>query len=118
MNNQIEMNLDEILEASPLLRQPPSGALSNQEKFLQFHELNPWVYVALVALTRSKTRQGYCVSIQWMVEELRYTYKRQTVDPNSNFRMAAHYASRYARLIMAQEPDLEGVFRLALIEVA
>ena len=38
--------------------------------------------------------------------------RRATTDEHSGFKLNNNYRSRYARLIMEQEADLEGVFQI------
>lgn len=44
-------------------------------------------------------------------EVMRWQMFLATKDP-SGFKLNDHYTSRYARLIMKQEPDLDGLFEL------
>ncbi len=85
-------------------------ALSIQEKFEQFHQLNPWVYRAFVKLAREDKKLGYRTSIKSLFEIVRYKYRRHTRDSNADFRINNNYHSRYARRIMECTPDLAGVF--------
>lgn len=80
--------------------------------FRTFHESNPEVYRELVALTRELVALGHRrVGIGMLFEVVRWRRHFQTVDV-SGFKMNNNYRSRYARLIMEQEPDLAGVFEL------
>jgi len=80
--------------------------------FEAFHTANPWVYDALVTLARDMVqRDGHrTVGMKMLFEVLRWQYTRQTVDPASEFKLNNNYTSRYARHIMENEPDLDGVF--------
>lgn len=82
----------------------PQGSI--EANFLAFHEANPWVYDALVRLALDMDRRPIGIGMLW--EVLRWQHLRATTgDP---FKLNNNYRSRYARLIMEQEPDLEGVF--------
>lgn len=86
---------------------------SIQERFQGFHEANPWVYRALVDLSRDLVARGrHKLGIGMLWEVLRWQYALRTVDPNSEFKLNDHYRSRYVRLIDNNEPDLRGRFEL------
>jgi hypothetical protein len=87
----------------------PAARGTIDARFESFHRLNPWVYDALVTLTRDLTRRGHDrIGIAMLFEVLRWQYLRTTVgDP---FKLNNDYRSRYSRLIMATEPDLADVF--------
>lgn len=82
-----------------------------QDRFEEFHRLNPWVYDRLVKLARELHGKGMKhLGINMLWEVLRWQYYQQTNDPNSRWHMNDHYPSRYARLIMTNETDLNGIF--------
>jgi hypothetical protein len=85
---------------------------TTQEAFEEFHAKNPHVYVALVRLTRVAVRNGRkVVGMQSCVERLRWDYFTQTTHHEDEFKINNNFASRYARLIMANEPDLAGIYK-------
>ena len=82
-------------------------------RFLSFHALNPRVYEELVRLAREATGHGHTkIGVRMIWEVMRWNLTIRTFDPFSDFKLNDHYHSRYARLIMIQEPDLFGVFEL------
>ena len=84
-------------------------AATIQERFQQFHRLNPWVYESLVELVRDYRRRGYpAIGIGHLVEILRWLRRGKTYDPAADFKLSNDYRSRYSRLIMEREPDLDG----------
>jgi len=84
-------------------------AATIQERFEQFHRLNPWVYDSLVELVRDYRRRGYpAIGIGHLVEILRWLRRGKTYDPAADFKLSNDYRSRYSRLIMEREPDLDG----------
>jgi hypothetical protein len=90
---------------------PTPGARSIEEAFLAFHKANPWVYAALVRLARELTNRGRTrIGIGMLFEVLRWQWYLRTTDANSDFKLNNNYRSRYARLIMASESDLDGAF--------
>lgn len=81
------------------------------EAFAEFHRANPWVYDTLVELARDLVNRGRKrVGIGMLFEVLRWHYQRNTTDPAADFKLNNNYRSRYARLIMAAEPDLRRAF--------
>ncbi len=82
-------------------------------QYLRFHKDNPEVYRKLVALARDLKARGHeTVGIGMLFEVIRWQTAMQTTDMNSEFKLNNSYRSRYARAIMALEPDLDGIFNL------
>lgn len=81
--------------------------------FRLFHYRNPNVYTELVALTRTAQLKGrQKIGIGMLFEVLRWNRMLITLDGESPFKLNNNYRSRYARLIMEQEPRLSGMFNL------
>lgn len=81
--------------------------------FQRFHAENPHVYERLKRLAfKLKVRgvERYGMKALW--EVLRYEEALETNAPASSFRLNNNYTASYARLLMAQEEDLEGFFEL------
>lgn len=97
------------LQLFPMV-QPETTGETIEEKFQAFHEANPHVYDNLVRLARWAARAGRKeLSMKLLFERLRWEYHVQT-DTGDGYRINNSYTSRYARLIMAQCPDLAGMF--------
>jgi hypothetical protein len=82
------------------------------EKFVDFHTKSPEVYDALVRLAREwvfYTRRNR-LGIKALFERARWEFALRTSDPD--FKLCNSYTAYYARLIMAREPDLVGLFEL------
>lgn len=95
----------------PALVRPVTEGLTIQESFLAFHEANPWVYRELVRMAREAVAAGrQRVGIKMLVEVLRWRAEMGTVDPSSSYKINNNLSSRFARLIMQQEPDLAEAF--------
>lgn len=91
---------------------PTQHVGSIEDNFREFHHHNPWVYDALVTLARDEHHRGAdSIGIGMLYEVLRWQYRRATRDHGSDFKLNNNYRSRYARLIMDQEPDLVDVFQ-------
>lgn len=81
-----------------------------EREFRAFHAANPQVYVYLVQLARQslgagKPRVG--IGMLWEVLRWRFWLETESAD---EYKLNNNHRSRYARLIMAQETDLAGVF--------
>lgn len=88
-----------------------SGA-TIEEKFQEFHAMNPWVLEELVRMTRELVAQGHTrVGMKMLFEVLRYSWMIRNVNSNDReWRLCNSYTAYYARLVMATNPDLDGVF--------
>ena len=81
-------------------------------RFAAFHAAHPDVYEALVALCRQARATGRrSAGIGMLWEVLRWNRLVAGLpDPGEKRYLNDHYRSRYARMIMAAEPDLRGIF--------
>lgn len=97
-----------LLDPPPIIPVDPHG-LSLDEQFERFHALNPHVCDGLIHLTRLLVSRGHPrVGIKLVVERLRWEWAMSTA--GDTYKFNNNLTSRYARLIMANEPDLAGVF--------
>jgi hypothetical protein len=83
-----------------------------QGRFERFHAENPHVYDELVKaarLYRQQTGNAKC-GMTLLVGRVRWVLALRT--SGDGFRLNNNYAPFYSRLIMAQEPDLAGMFDL------
>lgn len=86
-----------------------------QETFLNFHAENPFVYSTLVRLAQEvKAKNKLKWSIKALWEVMRWELEVKT-DSLSEFQLNNNFPSRYARLIMEQEPNLAGMFNIRLL---
>jgi hypothetical protein len=83
---------------------------SIQEKFERFHNENPQVYQKLREIGLWCRRQGKTMGIGAMYEILRWQFGIQTT--GSPYKLDNDFRSRYSRLLMQSEPELEGFFRI------
>ena len=90
---------------------------SNRERFEDFHASNPHVYEEMVKRVRALKGRGVThYSVAPLLEVIRYFIHLEQEDPSTEFRINDHYRPWYARLIMIQEPDLDGFFELRTAE--
>lgn len=91
--------------------------LTFQERFEEFHRHNPHVYVRLVKLSRELKGRGHDrIGMRMLWEVLRWQSMMRTLREEGDYKLNDHYHARYARRIMEQEPDLEGVFELRRLQ--
>lgn len=83
------------------------------EAFLAFHHAHPEVYARLVAMARRWKAAGHeTVGIKMFFEVLRWERGlSRDRDQGEEFLLNNNFSSRYSRLIMANEPDLAGMFK-------
>lgn len=81
------------------------------DAFQAFNEANPHIYDALVNLARDLRIRGHWrIGIGMLFEVLRWQTAMVTTD--TAFKLNNNYRSHYARAIMADHPDLDGIFEL------
>lgn len=80
------------------------------EAFERFHRENPHVYEALRTRALRAKRRGYRPGIGCLFEVLRWSHGMTTA--GDEFLLNNNYRSHYARLLMANEPELEGFFEV------
>lgn len=85
-------------------------------RFEEFHADNPRVYATLVDLAREWiARTGrHKLGIKTLYERARWEIALATSD--ADFKLNNNFTAFYARLIMAQESDLDGLFDLRTSE--
>ena len=83
-----------------------------QERFADFHNNHHEVYRRLVALSFQAKASGqdrWAIGNLW--EILRWEHEIVGLpDVDEDFKLNDHYRSRYARLIMEYNPELDGFF--------
>ena len=85
-------------------------------RFRKFHAKNPKVYERAVELARQAKRKGrsqFGMKMIW--EVIRWETFLAMGDENEIFRLSNDFTSRYARVIMMNESDLVGIFKLRAI---
>lgn len=84
-----------------------------RDRFVDFHLNNPQVYTDLVDAARSINRYSSKnrLGIGLLYERLRWLHYTG-VNGDEPFRLSNDFRAEYARLIMVNEPDLRGMFRI------
>ena len=89
---------------------------SIQVRFERFHAANPHIYERLVEAARQMRDAGRTrIGVGHLVEDV-IRWAGERTDTADKYRISNDYRSRYARLIMEQEPDLRGVFEIRQLE--
>jgi hypothetical protein len=101
-----------LLELHPVNTKIPQTLEGHRARFEWFPQNNPHVYRNLRALALGMKRQRgkKRVGIKMLYEVLRYQYDIQTT--GQEFKLNNNYTAYYARLLMAQEPELAGLFEV------
>lgn len=81
-------------------------------KFQEFHKNNPHVYDILVRLARQAKKTGKIkMSVVLLVQVARWELMF-TTKSDDGYKINNSFTSRYARLIMENEEDLDGFFEI------
>lgn len=85
-----------------------------REAFYEFHRNNPDVYASLVRLARyAKERGKTKLGFRMLWEVLRWEMFTSTIQNDGDqYKLNNNYHYFYARLMMEQEPDLNGIFEI------
>ena len=88
---------------------------SIDESFMRFHAANPHVYRALRQVALHAAARGKRVGMKAVYERVRWEYSVETAgDP---YQLNNNYTSRYARLLMENEPQLAGFFETRRLHI-
>lgn len=84
---------------------------SIMDKFEKFHRENPHIYAALRLMSIQLEEAGFQRwSMKGLFEALRYQQALKT--RGESFKLNNNYTALYARLLMDNEPRLEGFFEI------
>ena len=82
-------------------------------KFDAFNTKHPEVYRELVKLARQWKQAGHSkLGIAALFERLRWEWHMSGVQSDDGYKLSNNFKAHYARLIMEQEPDLDGIFNI------
>jgi len=85
----------------------------HERAFRKFHMEHPDVYAALVRLAREWVAAGRGkLGIGALYERARWELSLSAKSTDAEFKLNNNHRAFYARLIMAQEPDLADLFEL------
>ena len=90
-----------------------------EQDFIDFHAKSPEVYKQLVRLAREWKSAGNAkLGIATLFEKLRWEWHVAGLKDVEGYKLNNNYRSLYARLIMANESDLDGIFELRQLRAA
>jgi hypothetical protein len=108
------------MPAGSLFKPPttyPTGTLT--DRFLTFHDAHPEVYEALLSLALEAKQAGRDkASIKMMYEVVRWQRYIGGQPNEGDFRLNNDFHSRFARLLMLEHPELDGLFELRELHTA
>ena len=82
------------------------------ERFWEYDARHPEVYILIVKYARELKARGHILySMDAILHRIRWHYQAEK-DVIEEFKMINDFTSRYARVVMEREPDLEGFFKL------
>lgn len=85
---------------------------SIEKRFWIYHRDNPNIYNLIVHFAREAKKAGFSqYGISEIFGRIRWHINMETKS-NDGFKISNDLRSRYARLVMKQEPDLKGFFRI------
>lgn len=106
-----------LLDIEPLITPEHVAGQTIQERFEEFHRLNPWVLNALEEMTAGYVAAGRKrIGMKMLVEVLRWRHDTSTTgDP---FRLNNIYTSRYVRRLVKAHPEWEPLFACRELKAA
>lgn len=91
--------------------------MTTSQDFEKYHQDNPGVYAQIVRDAREwKRTVGQRVGMSVFIGRVRWTGRVE--NEGADFRINDHYGPYYARLVMAQERDLFGLFDMRVTQGA
>ena len=90
----------------------PERELTIQERFEIFHEDNPDVYEFLLEKARAANLLEYKTGMKCFWEMLRWHTFMVVKKDQSTFKLNNDFTSRYARLLMDENSELDGYFEI------
>jgi hypothetical protein len=114
MNNENQMDLyyDSPLVPSLIYEEVEEEETLSQ-KFTRFHNNNPQVYKVMVSMAKAMRSKNpnRKLGIAMLYEVIRWNYYMTTAS-DDEFKLNNDFKAPYARLIMQNNPDLEGAFEI------
>jgi hydrogenase maturation factor len=84
-----------------------------EQAFIEFDTQNPEVYKQLVRLARQWRAAGKAkLGIKTLFEKLRWEWHVAGLTDSEGYKLNNNFTALYARKIMKNEPDLDGLFEI------
>lgn len=104
-----EMVIRNVVYQAPQTNMFEPSETDRDREFREFDAANPKVYSHLVDMTRQMYDRGHKkIGMSMLYEVLRWRTMLATTDPQ--YKLNNNYQSRYARKIMAEFPEFDGIF--------
>lgn len=97
-----------LLDLEPIVEVGRVQGETIDERFQRFHERNPHVYRLLREMALGLKARRQRMGMKGLFEVLRWQYMVRTA--GDDFKLNNDYTAPYARLLMAEEPQLRGFF--------
>lgn len=108
-SNGREMVIRDAIDVLPQTNMFEPSETDRDREFREFDAANPKVYSHLVDMTRQMYDRGHKkIGMSMLYEVLRWRTMLATTDPQ--YKLNNNYQSRYARKIMAEFPEFDGIF--------
>lgn len=108
MNTAKQLSL--AIDLPPMKPVKYRRGMTIEERFKEFHAQNPHVLTILTRMTYDLKKAGFKrFGLRLLWGKLRWEYALQTKSADT-FKLNDHYVALYARMIMEQNPDLDGFF--------
>lgn len=99
-----------LLETHELILPEHVDGETLEQRFRQFHTLNPWIFTALEALTEEYLAGGATrVSINMLTEVLRY---RRGQTRGDTYKLNNSYRAFYSRALLQAHPEWDGLIEI------
>lgn len=116
-----QLRLDDVARSVPAGARVSTSHYKDtiESHFWEFHKAHPEVYDEIVQLARQWRARGDRAkwSIDGAFEVIRWQ-RRINADAREQYKLNNNYRSRYARLVMDREDDLDGIFETREIRSA
>lgn len=103
--------MDLVVTADDVNQPEPPFRGTIQQRFLDYHRANPEIYRLIVFYARQAKRSGHRAryGMKVIFERVRWHVEIETLSLD-DYKLNNDFSSRYARLVMEQEPDLADFF--------
>lgn len=100
-----------LLELHEIVLPEPEDGQTLEQRFQAFHRANPWVYTAMVKLTDRYVATGAKrVSVKMLAEVIRFEYG--ATRGGEPYRLNNSHTALYARLLLQDHPEWDGLIEL------
>ena len=100
-----ETETDKALDLGRIQETPPEPKATLQQRFEEFHRMNPHVLTAIITVAQEMKNRGFNrLSIKMIFEHLRYVYAMRT--QGDKYKLNNNFHAYYARVVSTLHPKL------------